>query len=147
MWIAGKGASSRAAGSLRDLLRGSFGLYYPCYRSSSRLKRNEGLRFSQRCPVALVHRVPLSSTAGLVSGCSPEEQAALQGGSPPLWWSRWPLGPGEHFKRFRRAPKGRVFEEQTSQMAMLWSRADQAPWWVLPLEGDLWCEKVTPRTF
>lgn len=77
MWTVRKGASSRAVGSLRDLLRGSFGLYYPCYRSSSCLKRKEGLGFSQRWPVALVHGVPLSSAAGLVSGCSLEKQAAL----------------------------------------------------------------------
>lgn len=143
----GEGASSRAAGSLRDLLGESFGLCYPCYRSSSCLKRKEGLAFSQRCPVASVRGVLPSSAAGLMPGCSPEEQAVLQRGSPPLWWSRWPLGPGERFKRFRRAPKGRGFEEQTSQMATFWSWADQGPWWVLPLEGDIWCGKVTPRTF
>lgn len=54
--------------------------------------------------------VLLSSAAGFVPGCSPEEQATLQRGSPPLRWSRWPLGPGKGSERLRRAQKGRGFE-------------------------------------
>lgn len=66
-----------------------------------------------------------SSAAGFVPGCAPEEQAALQRGSPPLWWSRWPLGPRKGSKRLGRAQKGRVFEEETAQMAAFLSQADQ----------------------
>lgn len=71
--------------------------------------------------------VLLSSAADFVPGCAPEEQAALQRGSPPLWWSRWPLGPRKGSKRLRRAQKGRGFEEETAQMATFLSQADQGP--------------------
>lgn len=102
------------------------------------------MRFPQRWPVASMHGVPpLSSATGFVPGCSAEEQAAPQRGSPPLWWSRWPLGSGNGFKTLRRAPKGRGFEEKPPQMATFFSRADQGPWWVLPLGEDLWDGKVT----
>lgn len=62
--------------------------------------------------------VLLSSAADFVPGCAPEKQASLQRGSPPpLWWSRWPLGPRKVSKRLGRAQKGRGFEEETAQMA------------------------------
>lgn len=47
-----------------------------------------------------------SSAAGFVPGCAPEEQAALQRGSPPLWWSRWPLGPRKGSKKAWEGAKG-----------------------------------------